>query len=223
MSTERWSFQLAPYLTGKAQQAYAALPPDEAKTYSTVKEAILRRYDIHEETYRQRFRKLPPKGGESPQELITRLKDLATRWARESKSRDQLLDLIVREQFLAILPEDARVAVMERQPKDCEEAVRVGSNFLQARSMSMGQHGKKNGTPANECPRCGNHGHWARDCPTSKPRGQSSDVRPASDQRQTPRSSGPQSRDTSSVTCFNCNERGNYASKCPKTAIYCRQ
>ena len=132
MSTERWSFQLAPYLTGKAQQAYAALPPDEAKTYSTVKEAILRRYDIHEETYRQRFRKLRPKGGESPQELITRLKDLATRWARESKSRDELLDLIVREQFLAILPEDARVAVIERQPKDCEEAGRVASNFFAA-------------------------------------------------------------------------------------------
>ena len=223
VSPERWSFQLAPYLTGKAQQAYAALPPDEAKTYSTVKEAILRWYDIHEETYRQRFRKLRPKGGESPQELITRLKDLATRWARESKSRDELLDLIVREQFLAILPEDARVAVIERQPKDCEEAGRVGSNFLQARSMSIGQRGKKNGTPANECPRCGNHGHWARDCPTSKPRGQSSDVRPASGQRQTPRSSGPQSRDTSSVTCFNCNERGHYASKCPKRAMYCRQ
>ena len=41
VNRERWSYQLAPYLTGKAQQAYAALPPDEAKTYATVKEAIL--------------------------------------------------------------------------------------------------------------------------------------------------------------------------------------
>ena len=105
VSRERWSFQLARHLTGKAQQAYAALPPDEAKTYNTVKEAILRRYDINGETYRQRFRKLRPREGESPQELITRLKDLATRWARESKSRDELT---VREEFLSILPEDAR-------------------------------------------------------------------------------------------------------------------
>ena len=88
VSQERWSFQLAPYLTGKAQQAYATLPPDEAKTYNTVKEAILRRYDINEETYRQRFRKLRAKEGESPQEVITRLKDLASRWARESQTRD---------------------------------------------------------------------------------------------------------------------------------------
>ena len=102
-----------------------ALPPDDAKVYDTVKEAILRRYDINEETYRQRFRKLIPKEGESPQELITRLRDLATRWARESKTRDELLDLVVREQFLAILPEDIRVAVIERQPKDSDEAGKI--------------------------------------------------------------------------------------------------
>ena len=55
VSREYWSFQLAPHLTGKAQQAYAALPLEEAKVYDTVKEAILRRYDINEETYRQDF------------------------------------------------------------------------------------------------------------------------------------------------------------------------
>ena len=54
VSRERWSFQLAPQLTGKAQQAYAAFPPEDAKSYDAVKEAILRRYDITEETYCQR-------------------------------------------------------------------------------------------------------------------------------------------------------------------------
>ena len=58
VSHERWSFQLASQLTGKAQQAYAAVPPEDAKSYDSVKEAILRRYDINEETYRERFWKL---------------------------------------------------------------------------------------------------------------------------------------------------------------------
>lgn len=95
------------------------------------------------------FRKLRPKDGESPQELITCLKVLATHWARESQSRDELLDLIIREQFLAVLLEDARVAAMERQPKDCKEAGRVAGNFLQACSMSFSRRGRKNGTPVN--------------------------------------------------------------------------
>ena len=50
-----WAYKLAPQLTGRAQQAYAALPADQAGTYEVVKAAILRRYDINEETYRQRF------------------------------------------------------------------------------------------------------------------------------------------------------------------------
>ena len=106
---ERWTFKLAPQLTGKAQQAYAALPPDDATAYDAVKLAIPRRYNINEETYRQRFIKLEPKEGESPQELITRLTDLATRWTKGCTSKEELLDLMVREQFLSILPEDVRV------------------------------------------------------------------------------------------------------------------
>ena len=188
VNRERWSYQLAPYLTGKVQQAYAALPPDEAKTYATVKEAILRRYDINEETYRQRFRKMRPKEGESPQELITSLKNLATRWARESKSREDLLDLMVREQFLAVLPEDIRVAVIERQPKNSAEAGRYAGNYLQARSMSIARRERKVPTavPTTKCPRCGKHGHWARDC--TKPRDSNAEQQTTSSQ-QTPSSS----------------------------------
>ena len=45
----KWIFKLAPQLMGKAQQAYAALPKDQALNYDSVKVAILRRYDITEE------------------------------------------------------------------------------------------------------------------------------------------------------------------------------
>ena len=47
----RWAFKLAPYLSGKAQQAYASLSTEEAAQYDSVKEAVFYRYDIKEETY----------------------------------------------------------------------------------------------------------------------------------------------------------------------------
>ena len=50
-----WVVHLAPQLAGRAQQAYAALPSDTAGDYEEVKKAILRRYDISSETYRQWF------------------------------------------------------------------------------------------------------------------------------------------------------------------------
>ena len=78
-----------------------------------------------------------------------------------------------------------------------------------------------------ECPRCRQHGHWARDCPSPKTREQNDGSRngpkTANDPRPTPRSSGPQNRDASTVRCFNCDEKGHYASKCPRKALYCGQ
>ena len=38
---EQWTYYLAPQLTGKAQQAFAALSLDESKTYNGVKTAVL--------------------------------------------------------------------------------------------------------------------------------------------------------------------------------------
>ena len=162
---ERWSFKLAPQLTGKAQQAYAALTPDDAKDYESVKAAILRRYNINDEMYRQRFRNLKPRDGEAPRELVIRLTDLATRWTRECKSQEELLDLIIKEQLLTMLPADVRIWVTKRRPKSSREAGELAENYLQARSTTGTQKtAKTERLPTTKCPRCGEHGHWARDC-----------------------------------------------------------
>lgn len=62
---DKWAYKLAPQLTGRAQQAYAALSSDKATVYKEVKAAILRRYDINEETYRQRFQVATRNEGEA--------------------------------------------------------------------------------------------------------------------------------------------------------------
>ena len=72
----RWAFRLAPQLTGKAQQAYAAMSAEDATDYQQVKMAILRRYNISEETYRRRFRMARKKEGETFGEMAIRLHDL---------------------------------------------------------------------------------------------------------------------------------------------------
>ena len=81
----RWPYKLAPQLTGKAQQAYAALSIDEARDYDAVRAAILKQYNINKETYRQRFCGATLKSGETPRELVTRLHDLVRRWGKECK------------------------------------------------------------------------------------------------------------------------------------------
>ena len=52
---DRWVFRVAPQLTGKAQQAYAAMAAEDTGDYDQLKAAIFQRYSITE-TYRVRFR-----------------------------------------------------------------------------------------------------------------------------------------------------------------------
>ena len=132
-----WIPWLAPQLTGKAQQAFAALTADDSRVYKKVKEAILRRYDINEETYRLRFRTAEPKEGETPVEFTRRLHDTCDRWLKECDTREKVVDAIVKEQLLESLTEDARIFVKERKPKDCDEAAKLAEDYRQARGIKM--------------------------------------------------------------------------------------
>ena len=207
----RWSFMLAPQLTGKAQQAYAAMAADSARRYDDLKAAILRRYNINEETYRRRFRATKLKAGETPRELAIRLSDLAGHWAKDCTGAAGVLDLVVKEQLLSALPEDARLWVSEHKPKTSQEAGQLAEDFLQARQSVSWTPAKPTGgePPRTPCPKCGQPGHWARDCPKAKtgttfPRGQT--AKPGRE----------------ALRCYNCREPGHLAAKCPSNAaLYC--
>ena len=70
-----WAMQVARLLTGKALAAYAALTPEDTVVYEKMKEPILRRYEINEETYRQWFRQDRKKGENLYREYADHLGD----------------------------------------------------------------------------------------------------------------------------------------------------
>lgn len=108
-----WATQLAGLLTGKALAAFANLKLEDATSYEAVKEAILRRYDINEETHRLRFRQDRKKGEESHREWSDRLRDHLGRWTKARKI--PLEELVTIEQFLQGVPEDLRVCMAPRE------------------------------------------------------------------------------------------------------------
>jgi hypothetical protein len=91
----RWAFKLAANLSGRAQQPYSVMKGTDATSYDKLKEAILQRYDITEESYRQRFRLCKKKDGESSRELVARLDDLATKWLKTCKTTEEVKDRVV--------------------------------------------------------------------------------------------------------------------------------
>ena len=54
--TEVWTLLLQSTLVGKAREVYSALSVDQSSVYRTVKNAILKAYELIPEAYRQKFR-----------------------------------------------------------------------------------------------------------------------------------------------------------------------
>ena len=95
----------------------------KSKEFEEVKQAILKRYNINEETYRQRFRNTKKKIDESYVETEVRLKDLAAKWLKPTKrTKEGLVNVIIREQLVNAMPKELQLCVRERKPKMSEDA-----------------------------------------------------------------------------------------------------
>ncbi|KAM4800199.1 neurotrophin receptor-interacting factor homolog isoform X2 [Urocitellus parryii] len=76
------------------------------------------------EAARQRFRQFQYEESADPQKALARLRELCREWLRpEARSKEQILELLVLEQFLGALPEKFRTWVESQRPENCQAAV----------------------------------------------------------------------------------------------------
>ena len=136
-----WATQLAGLLTRDALDAFTSVPLAESNKYKVVKAAILSRFDVNAETYRQRFRRDAKKPGESFKGFLGRLDDKLMRWSVASGL--DMKEMILLEQFLETLPPEMRVRVMERKPSTAGAAADIADDLDVAR-----QYESENKPPA---------------------------------------------------------------------------
>ncbi|KAM3844779.1 uncharacterized protein M6D78_002656 isoform 1-T5 [Vipera latastei] len=128
---EEWVRQLLPALRGGMEQSFCRLDPRDRGDYAKVKAAILRADALRLEMKRQHFRQCCYQELEGPRRVYGQLQDLCRQWLKPEKhTKEQILEMIIQEQLLGMLPAEVQNWVRECGPKDCVEMVALAEDFL---------------------------------------------------------------------------------------------
>ncbi|XP_006923507.1 zinc finger protein 165 isoform X1 [Pteropus alecto] len=123
-------------MTAESEKAAAQHLPEDAGllTVKTEEEDRVWRQDtcsqrsgsVRRELCRQLFRQFCYRDSPGPRDALRRLRQLCRLWLRpETHSKEQIVELLVLEQFLAVLPAELRARVRGRCPESGEEAVTI--------------------------------------------------------------------------------------------------
>ncbi|XP_069138991.1 uncharacterized protein [Argopecten irradians] len=195
-----WASNLSVLLKGRALDVFSRLPVDQSLDYEVLKTALLKRFEMTEEGFRNRFRSGRPEKGETFSQFAVRLDSYFTRWlelAKTNKTFDNLRDLMVRDQFLQACGQDLVLFLKERTPTS-----------LSAMSQLADQYAEARGNPSNLVRPKGSgnkdfHGQ-------GKKREDSSSSSAVSNSKE-------KSGDRASVRhCYVCNSTDHLANRCPK-------
>ncbi|XP_053147498.1 zinc finger and SCAN domain-containing protein 31-like [Hemicordylus capensis] len=128
---DKWVALLLPALNGEAKQSFSSLSAHDRGDFGKVKAAILQGEALMRERQRQHFRQFCYQEVEGPRAVYGRLRELCCQWLKaESHTKDEILELLILEQFLTVLPQEMQSWVRNGGPETCSQAVVLAEDFL---------------------------------------------------------------------------------------------
>ncbi|XP_008103983.1 zinc finger protein 850 isoform X2 [Anolis carolinensis] len=134
---EEWVGRLLPGLRGGVEQFFCRMSPQDRQDYQKVKATLLRADNFRMELKRQHFRQCTYQELEGPRRVYSQLQELCRQWLKPEKhSKEQIVELIIQEQLLGMLPLEVRRFVQDCAPEDCVQTVALAETFLLARQQT---------------------------------------------------------------------------------------
>ena len=136
---EEWATNLSTLSEGKALEVYSRLSTEDANDYEKLGDALLKRYQLTEEVFHQKFRNSKQEIGETAGQFVIRLSNYSARWMELGKVKatfEGLRDLIIREQFLSVSPKNLVLFLKERKIKSVDEMVELAEQYMEAHTVS---------------------------------------------------------------------------------------
>ncbi|XP_062977829.1 zinc finger protein 850-like [Elgaria multicarinata webbii] len=118
-----------PALSGRTHEAYESLARSgPSKGQIPDGAAAADRLEIK----RQHFRHFCYQEIEGPRAILSELRELCRQWlVPERHTKEQIVDLVILEQFLTILPLEMQIWVCKSGPATCAQALSLAESFLQ--------------------------------------------------------------------------------------------
>ncbi|XP_040064309.1 uncharacterized protein LOC120838441 [Ixodes scapularis] len=186
---EQWATALSVCLTGEALRVFSRLTPEDSADYDKVKKALLQRFRLTAEGFREKFRDGKPEKGETGTQFAARLASFLDRWvdlSETAKDFDALRNLLLTEQFICGAPPPPpppppklSLFLRKRKSKELGDMAELADRYLEAQQQET--HGKGGGAdeatrakqgarpsgssrPPRRCFLCDKTGHLAADC-----------------------------------------------------------
>ena len=137
-----WAIQLSLLLTGKALETYDSLTVEQQASYDDLKAALLRRFNLTEESFRRKFFTVRPEKSETPSQFTVQLSRTLDRWIDSTgieKNYESVKDLLICEQFLKQCHSDLEAYLREGKNKKFEDLAKVAERYIDAHGGSIGE------------------------------------------------------------------------------------
>ena len=137
---EHWTLLLQSVVIGKAREIYTQLSLEQSSDYDTVKEFILRAYELVPEAYRQKFRDCRKEHDQTHIEFARTKEQLFDRWCSSKKvgsDHAKLRQLMLVEEFKRCINSDVKAFLNEREVENLETAARLADDYALTHKASF--------------------------------------------------------------------------------------
>ena len=131
-----WAAYLSALLKGRALDVYDRLSVDDAADYETLKEGLLKNFDMTERGFRKKFRYERPEKSETFIQFSSRLRLYLNKWLKMAKieeSYEAVCDFFARDHFLDSCSRELYVHLKTKSFKNLEEMAKEADLFAEAR------------------------------------------------------------------------------------------
>ena len=137
---EHWTLLLQSVIIGKAREIYTQLTVEQSSSYDTVKELILKAYELVPEAYRQKFRNCKKENEQTHVEYARTKEQLFDRWCSSKKigsDHEKLRQLMLVEEFKRCINSDIKSFLDEKQVETLEAAARLADDYALTHKVSF--------------------------------------------------------------------------------------